>query len=246
MLVTSKRMYAILSVVAVSAGVVVSLATTGPDEALLGRRLGEMIGRILAIFVIASLLPTIWLLIRREHKKDARWPTLLGIAVAILFGFLSMEGAFLEQKLKTNLTVFSPLGCSHQVTFPGTPELKNLTAQGATFIQANLYTSDSFIRAECIPNTDKKPKTNAEIINKVDFYIKQNGLTKTETSIEVRPDGIYAFVRGHKLISDRWSTFKIIVVTNNQSVMSIVAGGVSEKYPTKIVSEFLETLKLRS
>lgn len=237
------RMYLVLLVAAIVAGIVLYLLNTSESIAS-ARQVGQVVGTILFLFLAASILPTLWILLLRKKATSKETPFIVGGAVLVLFAYLSYLGQTIDRDLGSTSVVFQPQGCTFSALFPGPPEISEVIAEhGKSLKQANFYGRDSALRAECAPAGIGIQSTDGALLQHLRKYSTVNGLTNPEYRASSSNGLMLASVRGWKKVADRVVTYEIIMTTDGLWVMTVSAGGIATGYPQGGIVEFLSSVR---
>lgn len=152
--------------------------------------------------------------------------------------FLSIMAIATQPASAGSEFIYSPPRCSHSVVFPASPEFKELHAGNIQTIQASLYQSDSFMRAECIATPANFVISKNGALGLIKVYAEQNGLQNIVTSADVKNDLVIAEARGTKQVSGRRVTFVIHLFLDSASILILYGGGASETYPQEGIFSF--------
>lgn len=241
----ARWMFALLGVASVVGGLVQAFARS-PELSFNMLTIAHTMGGIFGLFVISALIPAIWILfIRRKGPYTAEAPLTIGLVIAGVMTYLSLQGISVEREIKKS--VYAPAGCSHKVTFPERPQLQELTlANGLRTVQASVASGESYIRAECIPTLGRMQKTTAEMEKQIKLYAQQNGLAPYEYRMETRSDGIYGFIRGSKTVSGNPIMYSLVLVLSDESFLGLLGGTRSSHFPTSVISDFLKSVELHA
>ena len=141
---------------------------------------------------------------------------------------------------------YSPSNCVYTVTFPDTPSLNQMHADGTgDYISANLEREDYFLRAECIPIESHQRRDASQLLEAAKQYVNFNGLQRASYETSSETIGEILKIRGYKPVEGVMTTFAVIMVSGESSYISLYAGARSTLYPTKEISDFLGSLKLK-
>lgn len=230
-------MYLVLLAAAIVAGCALRLLDAGAASFNSAGELGETIGEVLALFLVAALVPTVMVFLFRKRSPSAASPTAVGLVVLAVFAYFSYRGIEAERALAS--VPFESPSCTFSASFPGPPEVKELAVAGGLVVtQANFYGRDTLLRAECFP-TEGFALTSEAVIAELRRYSHRNGLMDAEFEV-INSDGfVRGVARGWKTISGEPATYEVHLLTDGASTMSLTAGGLSSGYPQPGIYEFL-------
>jgi hypothetical protein len=138
--------------------------------------------------------------------------------------------------------IYSPEGCGFKLKFPSMPKLSTLQFGenlGQSTLQAELFLSDSYLRAECY--TIKSVNQNMDIIIKdvLMSLAQSDGLNNISTVEGQNKYGTFVKLRGQKKISGEAITYEIVGYHKESSLLTLYAGSRATDYPTDAIYSFL-------
>lgn len=139
---------------------------------------------------------------------------------------------------------FNPEGCDFAVTFPDEPRIRYVIVPDFGEIQeAEIDDHRGLMRANCI-HAEKILfyEDRQLLLDTLRAFAEQNGLGYVSYFHEEVPLGIRAGARGTKRISGRWTTYETWWYVSRRSVLSLTVGHDSELYPSREISEFLDSV----
>ena len=158
---------------------------------------------------------------------------------AIFLAYLTLMGA-----VRAATQGFSPGGCDFSVVFPDEPVIRYVIVPGfGEFPEAEIDDYRGLMRANCI-HAEKILfyEDRQLLLDTLRAFAEQNGLGYVSYFHEEVPLGIRAGARGTKRISGRWTTYETWWYVSRRSVLSLTVGHVSELYPSREISEFLDSV----
>jgi hypothetical protein len=234
-----KSMYLALLAAAVVAGCLLGWLDAGADAFSSGRAFGTTIGMSGSLFLVAALVPTMFVFRKRTPSSPSVASlTAVGIIVLAAFSHCSFRGMEAHRTLAS--FAFEAPGCTFSASFPESPEVKELVVAGGLVVtQANLYELESFLRAECLATNGWFAPTREAVTAELHKLARRDGLI--DITIQVRPtDGlVHGILRGYKTVSGKPATYEVHVFADGASLMSLAAGGLSSGYPQSGIHEFL-------
>jgi hypothetical protein len=251
---TVRRMYLVLLAAAVVAGCALRLLEAGVAGFGSAYGLGETIGRVGTLFLVASLASTVLVLLYRKRMASAASPTAIGIVVLVAFSYSSFRVIEFEHTSPASTLpggwTFSPEGCDFAVVFPSEPKTTSVVVPEVGEIpEAEISDPRGLMRANCITvSTDVPNRTipfyqdRELLLRAVQAHAEQNGLSNASYFHDNVDLGARAGARGTKKIEGRWATYETIWLVSPRSVMTLMTGHLSESYPTREISGFIESV----
>ena len=145
---------------------------------------------------------------------------------------------------------FIPEGCDYGVEFPTQPQIKLvIIPEYGEVPEAEIDDYHGLIRATCISPSGFGPsnplplyRDRQLLLDAMQAYMETNGLTNVSFSHRMTKFGIRVEARGYKKIHDRWVTYVINSYVSSGSAMFLTAGNYSERYPTAVITSFLNSI----
>lgn len=241
-MMSTLRMYLLLFVVAIVAGAVLYVLNS-PGNSISVRQISETLGSSLALFLAASIFPTIWVLLFRGKANSRDFPFAVGATVLVMFAYFTHRGQAIDRDLASTSLVFKPQGCTFSARFPGHPEVSDVvTEDGNSAKQANFYGDDAALRAECFPIGTAVRSTDA-LVEALTKYSIANGLADPEYRANISGGLMTASARAWKKVAERVVIYKIVMTTDGRSIITVSAGGEAAGFPQQGVSEFLSSVQ---
>jgi hypothetical protein len=184
-------MYLFLLAAAVVAGSALGFLDAGVVALSSAMSLGETIGRVGALFLLAALVPTLMVLLCRKPIASAASPTAVGMVVMIAFAYLSYHGIEAQRTL-ASLTLpavagpaFSPPACEFVVVFPSEPKMTSVIVPGFGEVpEAEISDDRGLMRANCISvanhgsaQTIPYYQDRQLLLRTIQAHAEQNGLS---------------------------------------------------------------------
>jgi hypothetical protein len=183
------RMYLALLAAAVAAGCALHLLDAGVGGFGSAHRFGEVIGRVGTLFLTASLVSTVLLILYRKRMASAASPTVVGLLVLIAFSYFSYRAIEFKHTLAASTLstgeIFSPEGCEFTVVFPSQPRITSVIVPDFGEIpEAEISDPRGLMRANCIGASDLVPNQRIAfyddreiLLRAVRAHAEQNGLS---------------------------------------------------------------------
>jgi hypothetical protein len=115
--------------------------------------------------------------------------------------------------------------------------------------EAEISDRGGLMRAKCISVSTYGPAQTIPyyqdrqlLLETARAYAEQNGLSNVSYSYDSIDLGVRARTRGTKQLDGRWVTYETVWFVSPRSVMGLTAGHVSESYPTREISAFLDSV----
>lgn len=205
-------------------------------ELLTPGTLGKIAGGAFALILIPTLIVVPWRLLQRRRKTNA--PLRTGFVSFLLIVVASTVGLQLSttERAGGRVVAFSPEGCEFGVAFPDQPKIQTMAAaDGANYLQAELGSGLSYLRAECIPATINEEQPVAAL----KAQATSDGLSNW--SVGLGSDGV-AELRGYKDISGKTATYVVRLHHGAKSVLALMVAAPSDTYPTSITQRFIDSV----
>ena len=158
-----------------------------------------------------------------------------------LFFLTSLANA--QNQPQLGLYKFAPDSCDYSVVFPKEPQLTELEADTIGSWQQANYLNDTlgfFLRSECIGIS-----TNLEVIKiTAQQYVSDNGLRNASYEYGSNELGHFAKLTGYKTLANIQATFRVWMIGNGNSYISLYAGGPSTTFPQIGLLDFFDSLEL--
>lgn len=180
-----------------------------------------------------------------EHKMLARRFKFL-VAVAYTMG---LSAAALPQAPKYS---FGPKGCDFAVTFPTSPSIQTifLPEKSSAVEEAELAGSFGVMRANCVSSANVPTGSGialftdrTSILQGLQNFATQNGLSNTTYTFKPADPIGTATMRGYKLLQNTWIIYEVMWIYSASSMMSLTAGHVAARYPSREISEFFSSAR---
>lgn len=175
---------------------------------------------------------------RRVPSHYLQGPTLILFAIAPVLAALF----FFKDHLAIPSTVRHPYkakDCAYSVTFPTTPQLRNLSVpingQRFDYEQAQLISPSGMMRAECLP----VPITEAEAKDMLERQAASDGLQNSGITV-IAPEIVES--RGYKMIAGQQAIFVGRIYHGSRSTLMLAVGTRSSDYPTIEATSFFRSV----
>ena len=244
----SKLMIAAAVICAVSVACMAFLVLTGVAPLTSGESFtfhaGEFTGMLLPIFAFASLVAALAAGIGRMIRGKS-----VSLATALWWGFLAAVGytAFLSigvhAQREMEKVQYQPLGCAFEVTFPRAPEIKLISVGELKFEQANVYTNDAVLRAECVPLGEPEAASKVSVRQWMENHAAQQGLAVEHIRVDQLSTGIFGYLVGKKIVSGNRAKYELRVQAGRDSLLVLMAGSLASAFPPAEAKPFFSSVK---
>jgi hypothetical protein len=203
-------------------------------------------------------IATLWngVTARAEKRKlgpDAKPGISLGaVCCAWLLTAISCWGMYtshsVESKPVATFQDYRGPGCDLAVTFPGIPTLKPIvlpaTATGMSGEQAELLTTDSYLRMECVRYPEDVNFTMEQAEFYLQNYIAQQGMNDVQYLPQDQGKGVAVGARGNKEIAGAGlTTYEATMIFGPGAMVALITASNAKIYPTAAVTAFRTSVK---
>lgn len=178
-----------------------------------------------------------------------------GWVVFAALGFFYIVGGLGSLEDEGSMAVVEPfnfqgMNCEYSATFPSRPVIKVYTHPQTGDYEEALWTGtnpeeSTVLRTECAPIQLGVDDSNAKdfLLGQLAIFAQNNGLSSVEYRFNNEAAGPTGYARGIKYIQEKPVTYSIVVVAGKKSLITLYAGGLSEKYPSREVTPFLNSIQ---
>jgi hypothetical protein len=198
-----------------------------------------------------AIIPILVGLSRRKNALGQYAERRATAGAVILLLVLGVTGWNASEKVAAagRPVVYRGSGCDITATFPGKPKISPVTIPGINVKgeQADLGIDEMYLRAECTP-VSPHPFMEVGLRNILEEYASGNGLISPrytlELSSDARPGITTGSVIGKKTIDGKLIIYEIQFAASSRSMLTLVAAGPADFYPTPSTREFLRSVQL--
>mgnify|MGYP003652651813 CR=1 FL=1 len=206
----------------------------------------EPIGFFIGASLTMSLIP---LLTMRFSSVSSGWKVFIVIGFLYILGNLdSLKNEKISSEYST--IIHHAKNCEFTVAFPDKPEIKIYTHPKIGDYEEALWVSSvakdsTILRTECIPVELNIDNSNAKefLLEQLAIFTKNNGLSSVEYRYSFEPQGPTGYARGIKYIEEKPVTYLVAMVTGNNSLVTLYAGGLSATFPQSEIYPFMDSVK---
>ncbi len=207
-----------------------------------GAYLGHSTGVGLFIFIGASIGAAVSAWLSRGASRNPYFgPVTTGGFVAVLITAAMWLGSRAERE--ANMVQYQPPGCEFKVTFPRAPEITPNPVGDRMFEQANVYTKDAVLRAECVPLAAPEAASKAVLRQWLENFAAQQGLTVEHIRVDQLSTGLFGYLVGEKMVSGNKAKYDVRVQSGRKSLLMLMAGSLARAFPPAEAEAFFSSVK---